>query len=221
MSLFLLAVDGGSGTALKPRAPKGGTDRRRWDRATGVTAMGARRTTEFPMAIESILDCLGLCGEGRVGPFIPPTRDLGSNWATHLGPVFSSNSPRSLPTCPSSPGKPSRSCLSKFTTEIPEVYRFPPHSCVHPFRRGVLPGPRGSCYPPLRLEKVCFPWNLSRPDTYSTPPFHPTQISSITRTLGNSRFTSQCQKYYIPSLSSPAPRPQNSFVTLSLFLARR
>ena len=80
-------------------------------------------------------------------------------------PVLSSNSPPlhlpfkpSLPSpsCPSSPGKPSRSCVSKFTTQIPEIYRFC-LTLVHSFRRGLHPGPRGSCHPPLSSEKVRTP----------------------------------------------------------------
>ena len=43
---------------------------------------GTRRTTEFRIARESIVDFVGSCGEGRVGPFISPVQALGSNRAT-------------------------------------------------------------------------------------------------------------------------------------------
>jgi len=87
----------------------GETTAEHWGDATGT-----RRTTGFRIARENTVDLVGSCGEGRVRPFIPPVQDLGSNIYT-------------LPSCPSSPDKPSRSCISEFTTQISGISHFLAH----------------------------------------------------------------------------------------------
>jgi len=56
------------------------------------------------------------------------------------------------PSCPSSPGKHSQSCVSEFFSKILHFFLTPR---VHSFRRGLLPGPLGSSHLPPSSEKVC------------------------------------------------------------------
>jgi len=77
----------------------------------GVAATGMRPAAEFRIAIESMVDSMRSCYEGRIGPVDYPVQDLGSNLATHQEPILSSNSPRSLPSCHSSLGRLSQSCI--------------------------------------------------------------------------------------------------------------
>ena len=71
-------------------------------------------------------------GEGkRLAPFISPVQ-ISVRTGPRLEPVLSSTSPpihlslklSTLPSCPSSPGKPSRSCVAKFTAKILEIHCF-------------------------------------------------------------------------------------------------
>jgi len=99
---------------------------------------------------------VGSCIQGAVGRFISPSRIL-ARTGLRLRP----------PSCPSSPGKPSLSYVSKFTTEILELTAFL-HSCAHSCRHGLLLSPRCSCHSPLSSEKVAPPWDRSRRDIRST-----------------------------------------------------
>ena len=65
-------------------------------------------------------------------------------------------------------------------------------SSVHPCRHRLLPGPRGSCHPPLSSGKVVSPWNRSRHDMCSTSPFR-TSSKICTSKNSRSRSTGHCR----------------------------
>ena len=124
--------------------------------------MGTRRATEFRITMERIVDFMGSCGEGRVGPFISPVQDLGSNRATPgTRPFFKLTPDYSLlQTSPPSPHvvRHRTSPLSRAYSNLQPKSRKSTIFLAHlrsPVRHGLLPGPRGSCHLPLSSEKVC------------------------------------------------------------------
>ena len=158
--------------------------------------------------MEGVVDFTGSCGEGRVGSLFLASR-ISVRTGLRLEPAVSSNSSRffspsnvsTLSSRPSSPGRSSRSLVFKFTTHVPEIYLFFSHSCVYLFRRGLLPGPRGSRHPPPKRSAP--PRNPSRRDICSTSPFR-----SVSR-----RFRPKALEVYKPApkvprpASSPVPQP--------------
>ena len=123
--------------------------------SVGVAAIGTRRATEFRIVGESMVHFVGSCGEGRVGPFISPIQDLGSNRAT----------PGTRPPLQTHPDPSShvpRGQASPLGREYPISQ---PTSRKFPFllallrssvSDGVFPGSRGPCHPPSFSETVCF-----------------------------------------------------------------
>jgi len=181
------------------------------ERATNLTEREQRQMTErrfkiaesprslrpyhssFRRLIErELLDFVGSCGEGGVGPFISPIQDLGSNRAILQEPILSSNSPRSP------------SLMSFVTRQAPSVV--PIQICdfsltlafTHadteffqvrsPLERYIL---NSAVLSPVDFVQDLY---LKELKVYKPPPDA------------------------LRSSSSPVPSPQNSFVALSLSL---
>ena len=122
---------------------------------------GTRRAREFLRAMESIVVCVG-CVREELGPFwqisvrTGPIR-IGAWNLSFLLPHLDLFLLQALypSPCPSSPGKPSQSCVSKFATKSRKFTIFS-DSRVHSFRHGLLPGPPGHCRLPPSSERVRF-----------------------------------------------------------------
>jgi len=141
-------------------------------------------------------------------------RNQGTDWYTdrvkwiHTRVPNRCMHPRSLPSCPASPGKPSRSCVSKFTTHIPEIYHFLSHTCAYLFRH-----PESAIRRPLSsspiLQKVCFPGiHVARYIFNSAVLSHGDFIQDPY--LKELKVHKPAPKVPRP-VSSPAPRSPNSF----------
>ena len=123
----------------------------------GVAVAGRRRATEFRIVRESIVDFVDRGVREGLHLLFLPLR-ISVRTGPRLEPVLPSTSPRSISPSnfpPSLMSFVARQALSVVRTQIHsqilEIYHF----FLHPFRRGQLPGPRGSCHPPPSSEKVC------------------------------------------------------------------
>ena len=125
-----------------------------------------------------------------------------------------------LPSCPSSPGEPSRSCVSKFTAQILEIYCF--------FLTLAFTRSDADCF---QVREV--PVILLCPPKRSAPPLESIEVRYMLTFTVSSR-VDFVQDLYLKELkvykpapkvpcpaSSTIPQPQHSLTTLYLFLGRQ
>ena len=174
---------------------------------------GTRRAMEFRIVIESIVDFVDRVVREELGPFISLRRDLGLNRTTPRSPPFTLISPSNF--LPSPMSFVVRQALSVVRIQIHNIntgnLRF------FLLRHGLLPGPPGSCHPPLSSEKVC-----SSPESFKTrykPNFAvPSRVDFVQDLyLKELKVYKPAPKVPRPAFL-PVPQPQNSLVTSYLSL---